>query len=171
VKRKRNRILGVDPGTRILGYGVVDCGPRGAFEYVECGVLRAAIDRDMPARLHRIVSELGEIIEEFRPDTLALESAFYGRNAASALKLGQARGAIIMLAGQYEMPVVEYAPATVKQSVVGHGRATKEQIQARVQQLFRLRRAPAVDAADGLAIALTHAFRSPLRVAALAGRR
>jgi crossover junction endodeoxyribonuclease RuvC len=166
VARTRQRILGVDPGTRVVGYGVVDCGR--AFEYVECGVLRAVPGLEMAERLHRIVAELGEIIEEFRPAVLALEKAFHGRNAASALKLGQARGAIMALAGQHEVPVVEYTPATVKQSVAGHGRATKAQIQARVQLLFRLRRPPSIDAADALAIALTHAFRSP--AASLAAR-
>ena len=158
--RRRQRILGVDPGTRALGYAIVDWGR--AAEYVECGVLKADVREGMATRLHAIVAELGEIIEEFEPTVLALEKAFYGRNAASALKLGQARGAIIMLAGQREVPVFEYTPATVKQAVVGHGRATKAQIQARVQLLFRLRRLPSVDAADALAIALTHAFRAPV---------
>ena len=158
--RRRHRILGVDPGTRTLGYAIVDCGR--ACEYVECGVLRADLAVDLPERLRGIAEELGEVIAEFRPGALAIEKAFHGRNASSALKLGQARGAIMLLAGQHGVPVFEYTPATVKQAVVGHGRATKAQIQARVQLLFRLRRAPSVDAADALAIALTHAFRSPL---------
>jgi crossover junction endodeoxyribonuclease RuvC len=153
------RILGVDPGTRTLGYAVVDCGR--AYQYVECGVLKAALSEEIGARVHRIMEDLADVIAEFKPAVLALEKAFYGKNAASALKLGQARGAIILLAGQHAVPVFEYTPATVKQAVVGHGRATKAQIQARVQLLFGLRRAPSVDAADALAIALTHAFRAP----------
>jgi crossover junction endodeoxyribonuclease RuvC len=160
VTRPRHRILGVDPGTRTLGYAIVDCGGPD-FEYVECGVLQAVLGTDMATRLERLAAELGEIIAEFRPRVLALEKAFYGRNAASALKLGQARGAIMLLAGQHGVPVFEYTPATIKQSVVGNGRATKAQVQARVQMLFSLRRPPSVDAADALAIALTHAFRLP----------
>lgn len=157
---RRIRILGIDPGTRAVGYAIVDHGAR-AFEYVECGVLKADTTLDVGTRLMRITEELAAIIAEFRPGVLAIEKAFYGRNAASALKLGQARGAIILLAGQHAVPVFEYTPATVKQVVVGHGRATKEQIQVRVKLLCRLRRAPSVDAADALAIALTHAFQTP----------
>jgi len=154
------RILGIDPGTRTLGYAVVDCGR--AYQYVECGVLQASVSEEIGARVRRIMADLADVIAEFKPAVLALEKAFYGKNAASALKLGQARGAIILLAGQHAVPVFEYAPATVKQAVVGHGRATKAQIQARVQLLFVLKRAPSVDAADALAIALTHAFRAPV---------
>jgi crossover junction endodeoxyribonuclease RuvC len=156
----RQRILGVDPGTRTVGYAIVDSGAR-APVYVECGVLQTVRGDDVTTRVRRIVEDLAEIIAEFRPGVLALEKAFHGRNAASALKLGQARGAIMLLAGQHDVPVFEYTPATVKQAVVGNGRATKIQIQARVRLVFGLRRAPSIDAADALAIALTHAFRTP----------
>jgi crossover junction endodeoxyribonuclease RuvC len=154
------RILGIDPGTRTVGYGLLDPVPRRVdglpFQYVECGVIEAPRTADLAARLQVVAQTLEEIIDEFRPDALAIEKAFTGRNAASALKLGQARGAIMLVATRKELPVFEYAPARVKRVAVGHGRATKRQIQQRMQLLFRLRRAPLADAADALAIALCH---------------
>jgi crossover junction endodeoxyribonuclease RuvC len=154
------RILGVDPGTRTVGYGLLDPGPHRpgglAFRYVECGVIEAPTTADLAARLQVVADTLGEIIDEFRPDALALEKAFTGRNAASALKLGQARGAIMLVATQKKLPVFEYTPSRIKRVAVGHGRATKQQIQQRMQLLFRLRRTPLSDAADALAIALCH---------------
>ena len=161
------RILGVDPGTRTLGYGVVQAvtQTRGLeLRYVECGLVRAPVEADMVTRLGVIAGTLGEIIEELRPDELAIEKAFHGRNAASALKLGQARGAIMLLAAQRELPLYEYAPAQIKQVVVGHGRATKAEVQQRVRLLLRMQREPATDAADALAIALCHATRGPTPV-------
>lgn len=157
----RLRILGVDPGTRTVGYGLLDPRPRDRgngvpFRYVECGVIEAPREAELTARIDVVARTLVEIIEEFRPGALAIEKAYTGRNAASALKLGQARGAIMLLATQRGLPVFEYAPARIKQVVAGHGRATKQQIQQRVQLLFRLQRAPLSDAADALAIALCH---------------
>lgn len=157
----RVRTLGVDPGTRTLGYGVVDrtAGPRGpVMAYVECGLVRAPTGAPMLERLRVIASTLGEIIEELAPDEVALELAFHGRNPQSALKLGQARGAIMLLVAQRGLPLHEYAPAQIKQAVVGHGRATKQDVQQRVRLLLRMRREPATDAADALAIALCHAM-------------
>lgn len=156
---ERLRILGVDPGTRTLGYGLVERsrGPRGVvLAYVECGLVRAPEGAPMLERLRVICHTLGEIIEELRPDEVALEMAFHGRNAASALKLGQARGAIMLLVAQRGLPLAEYAPSQVKQVVVGHGRATKQDVQQRVRLLLRMKREPATDAADALAIALCH---------------
>ena len=154
----RPRILGVDPGTRLVGYGIIDSqpGPR-AFAYVECGVIALPTKLDVADRLHQAACTLAEIIQEFQPAVLALEKAFAGRNAASALKLGQARGAIMLLAAQHGLPVFEYAPSRIKQVVAGHGRATKEQMQHRIASVFALRREPTADAADALAIALCHA--------------
>jgi crossover junction endodeoxyribonuclease RuvC len=157
------RILGIDPGTRLVGYGLVDCdsgasGVRGAgFRYVECGVIRLDEADSMPQRLFSLAGTLGEIIDEYAPAVVSLESAFYGVNASSALKLGQARGAIMLVAAQHGLPVAEYAPALVKRSVVGHGRATKQDVQSRIKLLCRLAREPLSDAADALALALCHA--------------
>lgn len=129
--------------------------------YVECGVLKIPEDEAMARRLRWIAEGVGEVIAELAPGVVALEAAFHGVNAASALKLGQARGAIMLVAATRDLEVHEYPPAMVKKAVVGHGRATKAEIQARVQLLCRLRRAPSADAADALAIALCHAHGGP----------
>ena len=150
------RILGVDPGTRRVGYGVLDCEHSG-FTYVECGVIRLDEHDPMPRRLLTLAGALTEIIDEHAPACVALETAFHGVNASSALKLGQARGAVMLVCAQRGLTVAEYAPALVKRAVVGHGRATKQDMQTRIQLLCRLLREPASDAADALALALCHA--------------
>lgn len=165
------RILGVDPGTRRLGYGVVDLSPASASErgiaYVECGVIAAPTDGPMSERLGVVCEALAEVIAELSPHVIALELAFTGKNAASALKLGLSRGAVMLLAAQKGVPVFEYAPAKIKRVVVGSGRATKEDVQRRVRLLCRLRRDPVADAADALAIALCHAHMSPAGLGAV----
>lgn len=150
------RILGIDPGTRVVGYGVIDQRPGGRPEYVECGVIRLDERETMPRRLHELSRATAEIIAEFTPAIMSIEAAFHGVNASSALKLGQARGALMVVAIQHGLEVAEYPPAHVKRAVVGHGRATKEDVQARIQLLCRLARPPTSDAADALAIALCH---------------
>jgi crossover junction endodeoxyribonuclease RuvC len=143
-----------------VGYGIIECRTDviagGDFDYVECGVIVVPPADEMAIRLHRVSDTLAEIIAEFEPQVLAIEKAFHGRNAASALKLGQARGAIMLTATQHGLRVVEYAPARIKQWVAGHGRATKEQIQQRVTLLLGLNCPPQADAADALAIAVCH---------------
>lgn len=169
---ERRRILGVDPGTRTLGYGLVERtpGPRGpVLGYVECGLVRTPEGAPMLERLRVIGETLAEIIAELQPDEVALEMAFHGRNAASALKLGQARGAIMLLVAQRGLPLSEYAPSQIKQVVVGHGRATKQDVQQRVRLLLRMKREPASDAADALAIALCHATAMPPMTPATGG--
>lgn len=157
-----HRILGIDPGTVCVGYAVLEYrGRPQRLHYLECGVVRPPRSLDVPARIAEIATELTEVIEEFKPNALALEMAFYGKNAASALKLGQARGAIMLLAAQHGLTTHEYAPSTIKQQVVGHGRATKTQVQARVQLVLALQRTPSSDAADALAIALCHGQLHP----------
>ena len=119
----------------------------------------------MPERLALIARTLEEIIDELTPDELALEKAYHGRNASSALKLGQARGAIMVVGSRRGLAVHEYAPARIKRSVAGNGRATKEQVQARVTMMCDLESTPSTDAADALAIALCHALAHPEGVA------
>jgi len=136
---------------------LVDFTPRtGRFAYLECGILRVQTTQDMAHRLLQIADAVDELIGEFSPRELALETAFYGVNANSALKLGQARGAIMVSAARRQVRVAEYAPAHVKKAVVGHGRATKAEIQERVRLLCRLQTAPRADAADALALAICH---------------
>jgi crossover junction endodeoxyribonuclease RuvC len=155
-------VLGIDPGTRLVGYGVVDhAGP--TITYVECGVLKISTEQAMARRLRQIADGIAEVIRELSPGVMALEAAFHGVNASSALKLGQARGAIMVVAAVHDLAVFEYPPAMVKKAVVGHGRATKEEIAARVQLLCHLRRPPTADAADALAIAICHGHTGPAR--------
>lgn len=149
-------MLGIDPGTRLVGYGVIDVNGN-ELRYVECGVLRASTGGELSDRLHELAGGLIDVIGELGPDVVAIESAFHGINAASALKLAEARGALREVCMQNGLGVSEYAPATVKRLVVGRGRATKADVKARVTLVCQLRREPAVDAADGLALAICHA--------------
>jgi crossover junction endodeoxyribonuclease RuvC len=159
------RILGIDPGTLRLGYGVVECAGNGAakVEYVECGVISASARHARPARLAEIGRGLRELMTELRPDAVAMEEAFHGANVQSALALGEARGVAIFVAAEQGLTITGYPPATVKLAVVGHGRATKQQIGYLVRALLAMRRTPEPDAADALAIAICHARRAPRR--------
>lgn len=150
------RILGVDPGTLTVGYGLLDWRAPGRFDYVECGVLKVDGRRALNWRLGELSSALEEVILELKPVELAIELAFHGKNAASALKLAEARGAFKVLAMRHGLAVFEYAPARIKRVVVGKGRATKAEVQRRVSIVCELSRSPATDAADALAVALCH---------------
>jgi crossover junction endodeoxyribonuclease RuvC len=164
------RILGIDPGTLRLGYGVVEHEGGARLRYVECGVITAPARDPRPARLAEIGRGLRELLRELRPHAVAMEEAFFGKNVQSTLALGEARGVALFVAGDEGLPVSGYAPATVKQAVVGHGRATKDQIGYLVRALLSLRRTPEPDAADALAIAICHA-RAAAAPAAARGRR
>jgi crossover junction endodeoxyribonuclease RuvC len=153
----RVRVLGIDPGTRVVGYGLVDVLEAGRVVYVECGVLRADLAQTSFVRVHELARGLLEVIEELGPHEAAIEGAFHGVNAASALKLAEARGALREVCMQSRLRVHEYAPAVIKRMVAGRGRATKADVQARVALLCGLRRRPGPDAADGLAVAICHA--------------
>jgi crossover junction endodeoxyribonuclease RuvC len=167
----RLRVLGIDPGTLKLGYGVVDCGASGdALTYVECGVISASPRVPRPARLAEIGRGLRDVLDDLRPNVVAIEDAFYGKNVQSTLALGEARGAALFIVSDRGLPVSGYAPGSVKQSVVGHGRATKDQVAYLVRALLSLRRMPEPDAADALAIAICHA-RAALALRAPRGRR
>lgn len=155
-------MLGVDPGTRKVGYAILDVPAPGRFEYVECGVLEVRATDDLSVRLLELGGAVREIISEFGPAGLAIERAFHGLNAATALKLAEARGALKLIALEHGLSVDEYAPAMIKRAVVGRGRATKAEIQARVRLLCRLGSVPQADAADALAIAICHVQASRL---------
>lgn len=145
-----------------MGYAIVDVPAPGRFEYVECGVLRVAPKDDLHDRLVELAAGLRDLIAEFEPRWLAIERAFHGLNASSALKLAEARGALKLVAREADLGVSEYAPAVVKRAVVGNGRATKAEVQARVRALCRLGKVPRSDAADALAIAICHVQASRL---------
>lgn len=149
------RILGIDPGSRFTGFGLIDTR-RGGAQYVESGIIRVD-PGPLDARLACIFCGVRELIAEFAPTTVSIENVFMHRNAASALKLGQARGAAIVAAAVAGVPVAEYTPAEIKLSVVGHGRASKAQIEFMVGRLLGLTTLPRADAADALAGALCHA--------------
>jgi crossover junction endodeoxyribonuclease RuvC len=151
------QILGVDPGTAITGYGVVEISPRGPVRLVECGVIRTSPGMPLPLRIREIYEGIVDLVDRHRPAAAAVEAVFQGRNARSALTLGHARGAILLALSLGEVEIAEYAPAEIKKAVTGTGRATKDQVAYMVQQQLRLRRPPAPsDAADGVAAALCH---------------
>lgn len=148
-------ILGIDPGSRKTGYGVIDyLSSKPA--YVTSGVVRMQPHSSLPERLSVIFDSICEIIECYQPQEFAIENVFMANNASSALKLGQARGAAIVAACHHQLPVAEYDARKVKQAVVGHGAADKLQIQHMVKSLLKLSGAPQEDAADALAVALCH---------------
>ena len=154
-------MLGVDPGTAATGYGVIDRGAAGSLRLLECGVIRPRAGAPLAVRLQAIFEELSALIARHRPDTLAVESVFVAKNVRSALVLGHARGVILLAAAQAGIDVAEYPPATIKKAVAGAGAASKAQIQLMVAHILRLKTPPEPsDAADGVAVALTHAVRS-----------
>lgn len=148
-------ILGIDPGSRVTGYGVIRQTGR-QLDYLGSGAIRTVAD-DLPTRLKRIYAGVCEIITQFQPEMFAIEQVFMAKNPDSALKLGQARGTAIVAAVNYDLPVFEYAARLVKQTVVGTGSADKVQVQDMVTRILKLSAKPQADAADALAIAITHA--------------
>lgn len=150
------RVLGIDPGSLKSGYGLVD-EQQGQLTVVDYGVIRTVPDTPLAQRLLLISARLQELIARHAPDEVAVEDVFVAKNAQSSLKLGQARGAILLTVAQAGLPVAEYTPLEVKQSAVGYGRADKEQVQQMVKALLRLKEIPTPDdAADALAIAICH---------------
>jgi len=148
------RIIGIDPGSRKTGFGVIECGDNQA-DLVHQGVINAG-SGDFPERLGIIFSGLREVITEFKPTEASVESVFMSHNAGSALKLGQARGAAVCAAVSMGLAVSEYSPRSVKQAIVGRGSAEKTQVQHMVNMLLRIDKKLAEDAADALAVALCH---------------
>lgn len=171
---ERQRILGIDPGSRLTGFGVVDFDDDSAC-YVASGTVHST-DGSFPERLRLIFRSIREIADEYRPQAVAIESVFVHRNAGSALKLGQARSAALCATFGLNITVFEYAPREIKQAVVGTGAASKEQVQHMVMSLLRLTGQPLPDAADALAAALCHGHQHRLRTrlagaSAIAGSR
>lgn len=151
---KTRRILGIDPGSRLTGFGVIDFRGDSAT-YVTSGTVQS-IDGAFADRLRQIFESVGSIVEEFRPDTVSVESVFMHKNAGSALKLGHARSAALCATFAHGAEVYEYAPREIKLAVVGTGAATKEQVQHMIVSILKLDGVPAPDAADALAAALCH---------------
>ncbi|MCP5143332.1 MAG: crossover junction endodeoxyribonuclease RuvC [Gammaproteobacteria bacterium] len=168
-------ILGIDPGSRNTGYGVISmAGDRAA--YLHSGTIKLPED-SLSERLCRIHDHLSEVIAQYAPVEAAIERVFVNRNPDSALKLGQARGAAIVALGHAELPVHEYSPNQIKQAIVGRGHAEKSQVGYMVRMLLNLSRAPQADEADALAVAICHghtrrmATRLAVATAAVSGTR
>ena len=158
---QRQRILGIDPGSRVTGFGVLDF-VSDRPSYVASGTI-SSIEGDFPDRLRQIYSSVGEIVSRYRPGIVAIESVFVHKNAGSALKLGQARAAALCASFAYDVEVFEYAPREIKQAIVGTGSASKEQVQHMIVSLLDLKGVPAADAADALAAALCHGHQRRTR--------
>jgi len=157
-------VLGVDPGTSVTGYGVIETGNGGApgiGRLVECGVIRFERGSSLPQRLQELHAHIADLIARHHPHTLALETAFYHKNARTTLVLGHARGVILLAAQQAGLDIAHYPPARVKNTVTGAGGASKGQVGVVVARLLKLQHAPTpADAADGVAVALTHILRA-----------
>ncbi len=147
-------VLGIDPGSRRAGFGVIKLDGK-QTRYMASGVINVGTGA-LNDRLARLYTSMGELLEEYVPDEMAIEEVFVAKNPRSALTLGQARGVIMATALSRDIPISEYAARRVKQAVVGTGRANKEQVQHMVQVLLELSGRPQTDAADALAIALCH---------------
>jgi crossover junction endodeoxyribonuclease RuvC len=150
------RVLGIDPGSETLGWGIVD-GNVSKYAGVGFGVVRSNTRHAFSKRLANIYSGVAEVIDRFEPDVLSIEEAFYAANVSVALKLGQVRGVVLLLAEQRGLGIAEYAPRLIKQAVVGHGSAEKRQVQEMVKLLLKMKTVPEPhDAADALAVAICH---------------
>jgi crossover junction endodeoxyribonuclease RuvC len=149
-------ILGIDPGSRATGYGILHItGPQ--LKLIHYGLIRTQFSSDFPSRLYQLFHETQKIIEAYQPNEVSIEQIFTARNAASALKLGQARGAIIAAIAGSNLPITEYSAREVKLAVTGYGAAEKHQVQHMIKKLLKLADNPPLDASDALAIAICHA--------------
>lgn len=156
-------ILGVDPGSMVTGYGLIRTNGQENI-LITCGAIRTDSTKSLPEKLKEIFEGLSQIITQKHPNELAIEETFYSKNAKSALVMGQARGVAILAAACAKIPVWEYSPKEVKCSIVGHGNASKHQVQYMVKNLLSLKELPQpIDAADALAVALCHAQKMRLK--------
>jgi crossover junction endodeoxyribonuclease RuvC len=150
------RVLGIDPGSETLGWGVVD-GAGLRYSLVDFGTVKSSTKQAFSKRLLKVYKGVEEVIDKFSPDVLSVEDTFYAVNVGVALKLGQVRGAMLLLAEQRGLEIAEYSPRLIKQTVVGYGAAEKQQVQEMVRVLLRMKTVPTPhDAADALAIAICH---------------
>jgi len=151
-------IFGIDPGSRITGFGVIEYTGEGC-KLRESGLIRLSPRLSFPKRLQKLYVDLAEKLKQSEPDQIAVEDIFCRENVKSALRIGQARGVVLLAASQTGVPVAEYSPREVKMAVVGSGRATKGQVQFMVKSILGLSEHPPTDAADALAVALCHAHK------------
>ena len=151
------RILGIDPGYGITGFGVIEAD-RGNNTLIGCGAITTPAGMDFPARLEIIYEDMRSLLEQVKPEAVAIEELFFGQNVTTGIGVAQSRGVILLAIQQASLPVFQYKPMQVKQAVVGYGNATKSQVQNMTKRLLRLETMPKPDdAADAIAIALCHA--------------
>lgn len=163
-------ILGIDPGTNILGFGVIGINSKGPY-YIDMGVFDLRKIKDPFEKLANIFAGIGELLDEHKPDELAVESPFYGKNAQVVLKLGRAQGAAITAAIMRGIPVAEYAPRKAKIAICGNGAASKEQVSMMIQKTLKVELDPKyLDATDALAIALCHHYQMSNPLAGVSGK-
>lgn len=158
-------ILGVDPGTKITGFGLVNF-ENNLLSYINSGIITLSKNKTIPEKLETIYNKINEVIVEFHPDEFALETAFYGKNVQSALKIGYARGVAMLAGARNNLNVGEYSPREVKKSVVGNGNASKEQVQFMIFKILAMKEPKLkFDETDALAVAVCHAFNfnSPVK--------
>ncbi|MCA9397358.1 crossover junction endodeoxyribonuclease RuvC [candidate division WWE3 bacterium] len=149
-------ILGIDPGLAITGFGVLESRGREDQKVLGYGAIRTPAGMSLPSRLMEIRQELQTLLAQFKPDAVGVEKLYFGKNAKTAMAVGQARGVVLLTLSENNIPIYEYTPLQIKMALTGYGRADKAQVQQLVQQLLRLSEIPKPDdAADGLAIALT----------------
>lgn len=150
------RILGIDPGTGILGFGVIEAG-RGKSQLVDAGVIRTPVHEDDAVRLQTIFDELTDIITETKPSVMSVEKLFFARNVTTAMTVAQARGVVLLCGRQAGLEIFEYTPLQIKMAITSYGKADKKQVQEMVRILLALKEVPQPDdCADALAAALTH---------------
>lgn len=159
-KAKERVILGIDPGTVVLGYGIVkQVGQK--ITLLSLGVVKMGHLDDHGLKLQRIFKKTSALVEQYKPDCVALESPFYGKNVQVMLKLGRAQGVAMAAALNFDIPIFEYSPRKIKQSVTGSGNASKEQVAAMLKNILKFNETPEfLDATDGLAVAVCHAFQN-----------
>lgn len=156
----QNRIIGIDPGTNILGYAVIEAH-KSNYKILDMGVFKLAHLKDHTTKLKEIFLQIQEVIETYLPNQMAIEAPFYGKNVQSMLKLGRAQGVSMAAAMTMGLEIEEYAPKKIKQSVTGNGNASKEQVSAMLEQMFKKKfHNQYLDATDALAVALTHHHQS-----------
>ncbi len=152
-------ILGIDPGTAVVGYGVIKQAQQ-QLQAVQYGIIRLHRYKSHDLKLQEIFARVCELVDDFKPDEMALEAPFYGKNVQAMLKLGRAQGVAMAAALAREVPIIEYAPRKVKQAVTGHGSASKEQVARMLVSLLQLQAMPdLLDASDALAVAICHAYQ------------
>ncbi len=150
-------ILGIDPGLAIVGYGVID-SQKGGSRPIDCGVINTPKEDSVPVRLSKIYDGMISLIERYKPDCIAIEELFFNTNITTGINVAQARGVILLACTQKNLKMYEYTPLQIKQALTGYGKAEKKQIQFMVTRLLNFKAVPKTDdAADGLAVALTHA--------------